>query len=75
MEELLKILSDIKPGVDFAASNSLVEDGILDSMAIVALVAAIDNEFDVRIRAVDLVPENFNSAESIYALIRRLEDE
>ena len=75
MEELLKILNSIKPGPDYANSDSLVEDGTLDSLAIVFLVAAIDNAFDVHIKATDLVPENFNSAESIYRLIQRLEEE
>lgn len=75
MEELLNILNNIKPGVDFSTNDTLVEDGILDSLAIVSLVAAIANEFDVQIRAIDLVPENFNSAQSIYELIQRLEDE
>lgn len=74
MNELIKILNKIKPGVDFETNESLVEDGILDSLAIVSLVAAIADEFDVQIRAIDLVPENFNSAESIYALIQSLDD-
>ncbi len=75
MEELIKILNSIKPGIDYANNDSLVEDGVLDSLAIVSLVAAIDKTFDVQIRATDLVPKNFNSANSIYELIQRLEEE
>ena len=30
MEELLEILSEIKPGVDFEKETNLVDDGILD---------------------------------------------
>ena len=74
MEQLIKILNRIKPGVDYVNHDSLVEDGILDSLAIVSLMAAINKEFGVKIPAIDLVPENFNSAESIYALIQELED-
>lgn len=74
MDKLIEILNDIKPGVDYLNNKSLIEDGILDSLAIVSIVAAVAEEFDVQIRAIDLVPENFNSAESLYALIQRLED-
>ena len=74
MDKLIEILNDIKPGVDFRTNTSLIEDGILDSLAIVSIVAAVAEEFDVQIRAIDLVPENFNSAEALYALIQRLDD-
>ena len=75
MDELLGILNEIKPGVDFEKETALVDDGILDSLAIIRLVSEIDDEFDVEIGVTDLVPENFNSAKAIMALIEKLEDE
>lgn len=75
MDELLEILEDIKPGVDFESETALVDDGILDSLAIIRLVNEISDEFDVEIQVTDLVPENFNSAEAIMNLINKLEDE
>ena len=75
MEDLLKILKKIKPEVDFTKENNLIEDEILDSFDIVSLVAAIDDEFDIQITAKDIVPENFNSAEAMYKLISKLEEE
>lgn len=75
MEELIEILEDIKPGVDFESETALVDDGILDSLAIIRLVNEISDEFDVEIQVTDLVPENFNSAQAIMDLINRLEDE
>ena len=75
MDELLEILNEIKPGVDFEKETALVDDGILDSLAIIRLVSEIDDEFDVKIGVTDLVPENFNSAKAIMALIEKLEDE
>ena len=74
MEDLLKILEEVKPGVDFTKEDNLIESGILDSLSIITLVAKISDEFDVEITPIDLVPENFKSAETIYALIQRLED-
>lgn len=75
MEELLKILNEIKPGVDFEKENNLMEDETLDSFDIVSLVAKLDEEFDVEVTPKDLVPENFKSAKTIYDLITKLQDE
>ncbi len=75
MEELLEILRDLHPDVDFESEEHLVDDGILDSLDIVSLIAEISDNFDVSITAKDIVPENFNSAQALLALIQRLEDE
>ncbi len=75
MEELLEILEDIIPGEDYENSTTLVDDNILDSFAIISLVAAIEDTFDVVVSPSELVPENFNSAESLWEMITRLQDE
>lgn len=75
MDKLIAILSDLHPDVDFATADALIDGGILDSFDIVTIVAEIDAEFDVQIPAEELVPENFNSASRLYALVRRLAEE
>lgn len=75
MEELLEILQDIKPGVDFGNETALIDNGVLDSLDIIKLVGQISDEFDVEVEVTDLVPANFNSAKAMYAMIQRLEDE
>ncbi|MCL1794942.1 MAG: acyl carrier protein [Oscillospiraceae bacterium] len=70
MEKLLKLLADIRPDVDFAAESALVTDGILDSFDIVAVVSEINDAYGVSIGVTDLLPENFDSARAIYALIQ-----
>lgn len=75
MEDLLRILSDLHPDVDFETEDHLVDDMILDSFDIVSLITEISDQFDVTITAKDIIPENFNSAEALYDLIQRLEDE
>ena len=74
MEKLIEILTSLHPDVDFATTSDLVDDGILDSLDIVTLVTEIDAEFDVTIPAEEIVPENFNSAEALMALIERLDE-
>ena len=75
MEEWLKVLKKVKPGVDFENNHNLIDEEILDSFDIVSIVAAINEEFDIQITAKDIVPENFNSIEEMYALVEKLEEE
>ena len=72
MEELMEILEELRPDVDFEEEKGLIADGILDSFDIMSLVGSIDEEFDIKIKPNDLIPDNFNSAEAIWALIERL---
>lgn len=75
MEELMEILQDLHPDIDFETEEHLVDDKILDSFDIVSLIAEINESFDIAVTAKDILPENFNSAKALYALIQRLEEE
>ena len=72
MEKLLDILWEINPDIDFETEDALIDGGMLDSFDIVTLVAEIDDAFGIEIPAEALIPENFNSAKAIFALIQRL---
>ena len=74
MNDLIEILKDLHPDVDFETCNTLIDDHILDSIDIVSLVAEISDTFDVEIPPEELVPENFNSAQALWALIQRLDE-
>ncbi len=75
MEALLNLLNDLHSDIDFETCTTLIDDSILDSVDIVTLVAEIDAEFGVAVPVEELTPENFNSAQAIYEMILRLEDE
>ena len=75
MEKLLEILRDIHDDVDFETEEALVDDGILDSLDIVAIVTEVNSEFDVSIPPEEIIPENFNSANALMELITRLDEE
>ncbi len=68
MEEILKILREIKPGVDFEGRTDLVSGGILDSFDIISLVSELNEVLDIEIPVEEIVPENFESAEAIKKL-------
>ena len=71
MEELMEILTELRPDVDFENETALITDGILDSFDIISIIAEINDAFDIEISADDISPENFNSAKALYSLISR----
>ncbi|MGN0518909.1 MAG: phosphopantetheine-binding protein [Acutalibacteraceae bacterium] len=73
-EQLLEILNDLRPDVDFENEKALITDGVLDSFDIVSLVSELNAEFDISIGVEELEPENFNSIEAIEKLIEGLQD-
>lgn len=75
MEELLNILQDLHPEIDVETHSALVDDGVLNSFDIISIIAQIDEVFDVAVPAEEIVPENFNSAKSLYAMVQRLAEE
>ena len=75
MCELLKILQEMHPEVDYSTHSTLVDDKVLDSFDIITLVAEVNDRMDVAIPAEELVPENFNSYATLLALVERLEEE
>lgn len=75
MDELLEILEELHPDVDFETCETLIDDKILDSFDIITIISEVSARMDVTISAEYIVPENFNSAEALYELIKRLEDE
>lgn len=72
MDQLLELLEDIKPDADFQGRTDLVSSGALKSFDIMMLITEIGDEFDVEIPVEKVVPENFESLESIMALIDSL---
>lgn len=72
MEELLEILNEINSDIDYENETALIDDGLLDSLDVVALVSELNDHYDIVIGLDDLIPENFNSLEAMLALIERL---
>ena len=75
MEKLYEILEELQPEVDFTTCHNLVDGHYLDSLSILSLVAELEDEFDIVIPTVEIIPANFNSAEDIWAMIVRLQEE
>ena len=68
-KQIMEIVTEICPGVDFENEKALIDDGLIDSLDIVAVVTELMEAFDVELGVDDLTPENFNSVEAIEELI------
>lgn len=75
LDEVISMLEDIQEDIDYDREDALIDDDLLDSFDILAIVSAADEEFGVEIPAKEITPENFNSAESLWQLIVRLSEE
>lgn len=75
MEKVIEILEDVKPDIDYSTCTTLISDGILDSFAILSLVSELEEEFDIEVSPAELTVENFNSAASIWNMVKRLQEE
>lgn len=71
MQKILAILQDINEDVDFENETALVDDGLIDSLEIVSIIAALDEAYDIHIEVADIEPENFNSAAAILETVKR----
>ena len=75
MEALYEILEDLQPDVDFENEENLIDNHILSSLSILSLIADLEDEFDITVPAVEIVPANFNSAKAMWSMIQRLQEE
>ena len=73
MEELLEILEEIRPNVDFENETALVDKQILSSFDILTIISEISDAFDVEIRPAQIIPANFNSAKAMWEMIQKLQ--
>ena len=75
MEQLIEILEEIAPDVDYNECATLIDDGLLGSFAILSIVGELEDAFDISVTPAEIIPENFNSAEALWAMVQRLQEE
>ena len=74
MDKILEILREIDDSVDYEKETELIDGHILDSFGVITLVSVLEDEFDISIDAVEMVPANFNSAAAIWEMVKRLQE-
>ncbi len=75
MQELLDILNDINPDVDYETETNLIDGKVYDSFSIITLIGEICDRFDIEISPKWMRNENFNSAQAMWAMIETILEE
>lgn len=73
MDKVLEILREADSKIDFENQKALIDDGLIDSLELMEIISELEDAFDVEIGMEEIIPENFNSAEAMYALVSRLQ--
>lgn len=71
MEEILSILSVIRPECDFTRSDDFIQQGLLDSLDIITLVAELEERLGICIDGQDIIPEHFKNLDALGTFLRR----
>ena len=74
MEKLMNILMEIDDSIDYEKEKALIDGRLLDSFGVITLVSELEEAYDIDIEASEITPDNFNSAEAIYKMIVRLQE-
>ena len=72
MEELMEILEDICPDVDFEEEHALVDDRVISSFEILSIISELNAHFGITLTPAEIIPENFNSAQALWKMVCRL---
>ena len=70
-EQIMAMLTELRPEFDFEESKDFVMDGLLDSFDIVSLTNMLEEKYGITIDGLDIVPENYASVEAIAGLVKK----
>ena len=70
MERLLRLLHSIRSDIDFEKETALIDKGLIKSLEVLTIFVEIEKEFGVKLPVSKIKPENFNSAEAMWRIIR-----
>ncbi len=70
-QRIYTLLKERKSDIDISkdTSDNLIESGVIDSMDIVELLTSIEDAFGIEVDGDDIIPENFESIDSIEKLV------
>ena len=54
--------------------TALIDERILDSFGVISLISELEEQFDIEIEASEIIPQNLNSADAMWKMIQRLQE-
>lgn len=74
MKKLMEILMELDDSIDWENETALIDERILDSFGVISLVSELEEQFDIEIEASEIIPQNLNSADAMWKMIQRLQE-
>ena len=74
MKKLMEILMELDDSIDWENETALIDERILDSFGVISLISELEEQFDIEIEASEIIPQNLNSADAMWKMIRRLQE-
>ncbi|SHE73591.1 phosphopantetheine-binding protein [Chryseobacterium sp. OV279] len=69
--KIIEILNSVRPEFDFSQETDFISRGLLDSFDMVSLVTSLDEQFSISIDGTDILPENFETLDSIENVLKK----
>ena len=70
----MEILMEMDDSIDWENETALIDDRILDSFGVISLISELEEQFDIEIEASEIIPQNLNSADAMWKMIQRLQE-
>ena len=74
MKKLMEILMELDDSIDWENETALIDERILDSFGVISLISELEEQFDIEIEASEITPQNLNSADAMWKMIQRLQE-
>ena len=74
MKKLMEILMELDDRIDWENETALIDERILDSFGVISLISELEEQFDIEIEASEIIPQNLNSADAMWKMIQRLQE-
>lgn len=73
-EIVISILKELKPLLDFESIDNILDGEYLDSFELIGLISNLEEQFGIKIGFDCISADNFNSVDSIVAMIGKLKN-
>lgn len=70
----MEILMELDDSIDWENETALIDERILDSFGVISLISELEEQFDIEIEASEIIPQNLNSADAMWKMIQRLQE-
>ena len=74
MKKLMEILMELDDSIDWENETALIDERILDLFGVISLISELEEQFDIEIEASEIIPQNLNSADAMWKMIQRLQE-